>query len=67
MAEEDKRIEGRYIAFRRKEAKKNREQELRIAEIFARAAQLTSHQTLVSVTFQLVTLPHQGVHILQTK
>ena len=42
MAEEDKIIEGRYIAFRREEAKKNREQELRIAEIFARAAQLTS-------------------------
>ena len=43
MAEEDKRREGRYVAFRREEAKKkNREHELRIAEIFARAAQLTS-------------------------
>ena len=42
MAEEEKRREKRYMAFRREESKKNREHELRIAEIFARAAQPTS-------------------------
>ena len=42
MVEEDKRREGRCIAFRREEADQNREHELCIAEIFARAAQLTS-------------------------
>ena len=42
MAEEDKKREGRYMAFRREEAEKNRKHELRVAEIFARAAQLTS-------------------------
>ena len=42
MAEEDKKREKRYMAFRRAEAEKNWEHELRIAEIFARAAQSTS-------------------------
>ena len=42
MAEEDKRREGRYMAFQREEAKKDQEHKLRIAGIFARAAQLTS-------------------------
>ena len=39
MAEEDKRREYGYMAFRREEAEKNWCHELRIAEIFARAAQ----------------------------
>ena len=42
MAEEDKRREERYMAFRREEAEKNREHELRIAEIFSRSVQPTS-------------------------
>ena len=42
MAEEDKRRDERFMAFRREENKKNREHELRIAEIFAGATQPTS-------------------------
>ena len=42
MAEEDTRREGRYIAFQSEEAKKIREHELCIAEIFARATHPTS-------------------------
>ena len=46
------------MAFRREEAEKNREREQHNQH---------RHQTLVSVTLRLVTLPHQGLHIFQTK
>ena len=65
MAEEDKKREKRYMAFRRAEAEKNWEHELRIAEIFARAAQSTSPPNFGFS--RSVTLPLQQVQIFQTK
>ena len=69
MAEEDKRREERYMAFQWEEAERNQEHELCIAEIFARTVQPTSPPNFCFSHFplRLVTFPHQGVHIFQTK
>ena len=63
MAEEDKRRERRYMAFRREEAKKIESMNCALLKYLREQHNLHPHQTLVLVTFQSVTLLHQRVHI----